>query len=277
MRVLKRDLRAQSYDIALDAHGLLKSGFVLRWSGAPRRITWARRRGRSRDWPMWLFANERVPLNGVHHAVEIVYRLAEYTFHAPIEERKMYLPLSDEERTWAKAWYASAGIADEEPVIGVCPGAAWQSKRWPPERYAAVSDALAERFGTRTVVCWGPGEEELRDRVLSASRCRALAIPMTTIRQMAALMARMRMFLAGDTGSLHIACAVGIPVVGVFGPTDPRSQGPYGVPSRVVSALRPGEKPRQFRNHDTSVIERVQVEQVIQAAQELGEEIGLGD
>lgn len=276
IKALKQELRAQKYDMALDAHGLLKSGFLLRFSNAPRRIAWARRPGRSRDWPMWLFANERVPLNGAQHAVEVVYRLAEHTFGAPIEERRMYLPLSNEERAWARRWYASVGVADDQPVIGVCPGAAWQSKRWPPERYGAVGNALAERFGTRTVVCWGPGEEDLRDRTLAASAGPAVAIPLTTIREMAALMERLRMFLAGDTGSLHIACALGIPVVGVFGPTDPRSQGPYGVPFRLVSALRPGEKPKQFRNQHSSLIERVQVAQVIEAAQDLGEEIGLG-
>ncbi len=275
MRAVRRELRAQRYDIAIDAHGMIKSGFVLRLSGAPRRVAWARRPGRSRDWPLWLFANERVPVDSRGHAVETAYRLVEEVLGAPRELCRLYLPLADEERAWAREWYSQAGVSPHERLVGVCPGAAWNSKRWPAERYGAVAAELARRLGTRTVVCWGPGEEELRDRALCAAGEGALAIPRTTMREMAALMEPLRMFLAGDTGSLHIACALGVPVVGVFGPTDPQTQGPYGVPHRVVSPLGDDDRPRRFRHHDSSLIERVGVEDVLDAALDLAAEVGL--
>ena len=117
--------------------------------------------------------------------------------------------------------------------IVVSPGGGWRSKCWPPERYGELCRLLDQDRGLRAVVNFGPGEGLLADAI-----CRA-AIPATPLRfetdipHLMALLSRARLVVAGDTGPLHLAVALGTPVVALFGPTDPRRNGPYS-PADVV-------------------------------------------
>jgi heptosyltransferase-1 len=114
----------------------------------------------------------------------------------------------------------------------VNPGAGWGAKRWPAERYGEVANALREQ-GLRTIVNYGPGEETLAREVESAGRGAATAMQ-TSISELIALTRRARLFIGGDTGPLHLAAALQIPVVAIFGPTDPTRNGPYGTRNAVL-------------------------------------------
>src|SRR5262249_21263555 len=117
-------------------------------------------------------------------------------------------------------------------VVLLNPGAGWGAKQWPPERYGEVAIALAQH-GLRPLVNYGPGEEELATIVLEASE--EAAQPFScTITELIALTRQARLFIGGDTGPLHLAAALRIPVVAIFGPTDPARNGPYGTPSVVL-------------------------------------------
>jgi heptosyltransferase-1 len=112
------------------------------------------------------------------------------------------------------------------------PGAGWGAKQWPPERYAEVARELAAR-GVRSVLNYGPGEEDLARTVEHASAGAAQAMS-CTISELIALTRRARLFIGGDTGPMHLAAALQIPVVAIFGPTDPARNGPYGTRSIVL-------------------------------------------
>ena len=106
------------------------------------------------------------------------------------------------------------------------PGAGWGAKRWPAERYGRVARALAES-GVSSILNYGPGEEDLVREAEAASQ--GAAKPMKcSIGELIALTRRARLFIGGDTGPLHLAAALQIPVVAIFGPTNPARNGPYG-------------------------------------------------
>jgi heptosyltransferase-1 len=112
------------------------------------------------------------------------------------------------------------------------PGAGWGAKRWPAERYGEVARRLAE-VGICPLVNYGPGEEDLFRAVLAASGGRAR--PMQgSVTELIALTRRARIFIGGDTGPLHLAAALRVPVVAIFGPTDPARNGPHGTRSVVL-------------------------------------------
>ena len=112
------------------------------------------------------------------------------------------------------------------------PGAGWGAKRWPAERYGEVAAKLASD-GVRSIVNYGPGEESLAREAEAASAGAARGIK-CSITELIALTRRSRLFVGGDTGPMHLAAALGIPVVAIFGPTDPARNGPYGTRSVVL-------------------------------------------
>ena len=126
------------------------------------------------------------------------------------------------------------------------PGAGWGAKRWPSERYGAVAAELhAEGF--TVLVNAGPNEKEIAAEVVRASggvaRAPDFTTPNSTLERLIALTRRVSLVIAGDTGPLHLACALGKPVVGIYGPTDPKRNGPFGVPFRVL------RHPKSKRDH----------------------------
>jgi heptosyltransferase-1 len=126
----------------------------------------------------------------------------------------------------------------------VNPGAGWGAKCWPAERYAEVTRALAVH-GLRAIVNFGPGEEPLAREVERCSGGVAIAMP-TTVAELVALCRRARLCIGGDTGPIHLAAALGVPVVALFGPTDPARNGPYS--NRAV-VLRSGSS-RTTTSHE---------------------------
>jgi ADP-heptose:LPS heptosyltransferase len=115
------------------------------------------------------------------------------------------------------------------------PGAAWPNKRWPPDRFGALAAKLRERTGLRTLVTWGPAERGLAEAVVAASAGAAAAAPATSVPDLAVLMRDAALVVAGDTGPLHIAAAMGAPLVGLYGPTWPERNGPWHPRDVVIS------------------------------------------
>jgi heptosyltransferase-1 len=119
--------------------------------------------------------------------------------------------------------------------IVINPGAAWPNKRWPPDRFGAVANALRDRTGLHSLVTWGPKERALADAVSQASGGAATPAPPTSVSDLGALMQSAALAISGDTGPLHIAAAVGTPIVGLFGPTRPERNGPWEPRDEVIS------------------------------------------
>jgi heptosyltransferase-1 len=233
---LRRSLRAEHYDVCIDLQGAVRSALAGRLAGAARMVG----EDRPREWAArWLF-NERIVTHGVHvieQAVEVC---------AAIERERLLpilppLPVNPEVEHWACGVLSEMG---NRPLVLLSPGAGWGAKRWPAERYGAVAAELHAQ-GCMVLVNAGPEEQAIAAEVRSASGGVAAA-PQFTLERLIALTRRIRLLIAGDTGPLHLACALGKPVVGIYGPTDPSRNGPFGVPFRV---LRHPESKRDHTRH----------------------------
>jgi ADP-heptose:LPS heptosyltransferase len=113
------------------------------------------------------------------------------------------------------------------------PGAAWPNKRWPASRFGLVAAALRDRHGLTSIALWGEGERDLAQEVAAHSAGAAIVASPASIGDLVALSRGATLIVSGDTGPVHIAAAVGTPVVGIFGPTRPSRNGPW-VPDDVT-------------------------------------------
>jgi ADP-heptose:LPS heptosyltransferase len=132
---------------------------------------------------------------------------------------------------------ATLGLALDEPFVLLNPGAAWPNKRWPADRFGGLARRIHERAGLRSAVLWGPGEADLAAQVAAASDGAAAPAPPTRIADILALASVAALLVSGDTGPIHLGAAVGTPIVGIYGPTDPARNGPWDPRDEVVSRV----------------------------------------
>lgn len=232
-----RGLRAMNYDGAVDFQGLLRSGLLTWRSGARRRIGFAA----AREGAAW-FYSERVRLpDGVLHAVDKNLALVRLAFGEPAAaavppppELPLLAPRPEHVAAAARLWDEAgwpAAAAGPGPVLAVAPGARWPAKCWPPDFFAAVLDAVAKARPDARVWLLGTRDEQAAAAAVTAA-CR-LARPLdwtgrTGLGDLLALLQRSGVLLTNDSGPMHLAAAVNVPVVALFGPTDPALTGPYG-------------------------------------------------
>ncbi len=208
---VRRELQAERYDVCVDLQGAVRSAVIGRFAGAARMIGEDQpREGAAR----WLFG-ERIATVGRH----VIEQSIEVLNAVEDEKLPVVQPLLPREPA-AEAWVDSLlnqGL--KLPYVVINPGAGWGAKRWPAERYGLVAKGLAA-MGFGVVVNASPEETELSAEVVRASCGGAVAVT-PGLGELIALTRRSALAIAGDTGPLHLACALGKPVVGIFGPTDP--------------------------------------------------------
>ena len=223
LRRVHERIRDAHYDLSVDFHGILKSGLLAWAAGIPRRVGFDpphAREGSAR------FLTHRARLSGRH--------------------------LSRFERNAGLVGFLGGEVPSRPPPLRIDPtrdggdfavvhpgtSAATQYKRWPLDRYAEVCDALSRRAGLRCVVTWGPveGEREAAEEVVERSRGSAVLAPKTrSTGELLQLMRGASLFLGSDSGPMHLAALAGLPIVAVFGPTDPLENAPFpGVPQRLL-------------------------------------------
>lgn len=233
IKSLRRELRSGHYDAVLDFQGAVRSAAIGRLARSPRLIGEAEPREFA---ARWLFT-ERVAANGVH-VIEQDLQLAAAVAGDALTPAETLLPTSPAAEVWCDQLLEPCS---SQPAVLINPGAGWGAKRWPVERYAAVAAGLIDR-GFCVVVNAGPGEEPLAEFIAKATS--GVAIPLTcTLEQLIALTRRIALAVAGDTGPLHLASALGRPVVGIYGPTDPSRNGPFGTRFKVLRS------PLSLRDH----------------------------
>ncbi|MDQ2800231.1 MAG: glycosyltransferase family 9 protein [Armatimonadota bacterium] len=235
---LRRELHTVQYQMALDMQGLLLSGVVTRLSGAPVRIGWDRNReGNALFLTHPIVSGKAADV--VRHEVDLLYGFAE-VLGVQIEHSE-FAPqpyLSEEGREWAET--RLVGLS--RPGIALNVGASRAYKRWPAERWAVVADALASQ-GHGLVFVGDKNDAEIVQAVKRQMKNAGRALDLsgqTNLRQLAAVLEACDLLASADTGPMHLAVAVGTPVVAVFGATDPHRHGPYGARNVVLHKPVPG-------------------------------------
>ena len=220
-------------DVAIDLQGLIKSGLITAVTRAPLRIGFSARR--CREPLSAIFTNRRVtPPDGARHVVDqYLSLLTPLEITAPVHEFR--LPADAAAETRAEEILAAAGLKPRRRLVVVNPGAGRADKRWPVDGFRALAERLTEDAGADVLVVWGPGEEAAARRIApGVGASRAVLGPPTNLYELIAILRRASVLVAGDTGPLHLAAAVGTPCVGLYGPTSAVRNGPYGPGHRCL-------------------------------------------
>jgi heptosyltransferase-1 len=216
---IRRELRAAHYDVCVDLQGAVRSAILGKWAHPQRLIGEAR----PREWAAQYLFDERVETHGVH-VIERAVEVANNVVHEKLPLMQPWLPVSES----VESFYD----AQSKPFVILNPGAGWGAKRWPVERYGEVARTFAAK-GYGVVINAGP-QEELLAREVNAASGDVTTVLSPGLDELIALIRRTSLVIAGDTGPLHLASALGKPVVGIYGPTDPARNGPFGGHFRVL-------------------------------------------
>jgi lipopolysaccharide heptosyltransferase I len=257
LRGLLRRLGEGRFDAALDLQGLWKSGVITALTRAPLRVGLAAShcRERANAW----FTNRRVrPGPDATHVVE---RYLAVTAGLGVDlgavgPPEFPIPADATSEAVVARWLEEEGVKPSAALVVLNPGSGGEGKRWTAEAFRRLGEELAVRLGARVAIAWGPGEEPLARAVAHGMRTGALVPPPTTIAEMIALFRRAILVVGGDTGPVHVAAVLGVPTVGLYGPTSARRNGPYG--RRAATIQSP-----------TGRMDGIAVDNVLAAAQRL--------
>jgi heptosyltransferase-1 len=270
-------LRGIQYDAAIDFQGAVRSALLARWSGAP--IVYGSAQPRENVASMFYTRKVLLQTQGTH-VVEQALALAgavvssasvsseiataiipSASIPTPTAEARVEFPVDrDAENTIAGFTAEGNGFA----ILN--PGAGWGAKRWPVERYGEVAKELA-KDGLCSLINYGPGEEELAVAVEAAGAGAARKIS-CSISELIALTRRARLFIGGDTGPMHLAAALKVPVVAIFGPTNPARNGPFGTRSIVLRSASSMTDHTRRREPEQGLLE-ITVGEVVAATRKL--------
>jgi lipopolysaccharide heptosyltransferase I len=254
-----RDLRRHEFDLVIDLQGLLRSAGVAIVSGARRRVGFSNARELAP-----LFYTQAVDCSWeLDHAVERYLKVAA-ALGCP-ENGKVEFPLAvdDEDRNFIET-LIPAGVN----YAVLMPGTHWETKRWPVDRFAALIGPVKERWGLESVAAGSPGDAVLTKQLTGAIDLTGK----TSLRQMVALLERAKLVIANDTGPMHIAAALGRPLVTPYGPTSPTRTGPYGRPDSVIRLDLPCSPCYSRTCSHRSCMEWLGVDSVLKQA---GEQMGM--
>ncbi len=209
--------RRQRPDLVLDLYGSKRTAVATKLVGA----RW--RAGLHRGWAArWynLPAPSRGPVGSEGHMIQMVNQCVA---PAGISAEFVYVPLaiSEADRTAADGLIAERVHTGSASIIVLNPGARVEAKRWAPERFGRLARRVADAVGARPLVIRSPDEEGLADRVVQASGEAAVALPVLSLKKLAAVLARASVLVSGDTGVLHVGTAMGVPAVILAGPNHP--------------------------------------------------------
>jgi heptosyltransferase I len=258
IRSCRHEVRARKYEVALDLQGAIRSALAARSSGSAIRIG----SSQPREGPARMFYTHSIEARGAHvvdHALSLASQLA----GRALEYVQPPFPVDPANEGWAAHQSEMLG---GKPLAILNPGAGWGAKCWPAESFGTVARALAER-GMAVMVNHGPGEEGLAESVRKSSGEGAVPLK-CSVGELIALTRRTRLFVGGDTGPMHLAAALRVPVVALFGPTRPERNGPFGTPSVVLRSPESVNNTRHTDRRDEGLAS-IEPQVVLEAADHL--------
>jgi heptosyltransferase-1 len=234
----------------------VRTALLARWSGAG--VVYGDTQPRENAASMWY---TRQVIAGGTHVVQQALALAQAVIQRNAPAPKAQFPVDPDAENRINAL-----LGDARDFALLNPGAGWGAKQWPAERYGLVARALAQD-GLPLLINYGPGEEALAVAVETASAGAARRIS-CSVSELIALTRRARLFIGGDTGPMHLAAALQVPVVGIFGPTNPARNGPFGTAAVVLRSATSLTSHARHREPEKGLLE-ITPEEVISAARKL--------
>jgi heptosyltransferase-1 len=225
-----RKLKEKHFDISLDLQALFKSGIIAYLSGAKNRLVYCNTR-EGAD----LLSKRTCGPNQKGHVVQRYLDVVR-ALGCSVDEVVFPIAITDEEKMTASAIVRKAGLDIDKPYVILSPGANWPNKRWSPKLFAALADKLYDDV-IIPVVTGGPGDRIFAEEIMATAEIPPVDLTgKTSLKQLAYIITKAQAFVGGDTGPMHLAAALGTPVVAIHGPTDTIRNGPFGSGHKTLVA-----------------------------------------
>ena len=226
-------LRKKKFDLAIILHPTNRAHLMTFLAGIRTRAGYDRKLG-------FLLTDriKHIKQFGEKHELEYNFDLLKY-FGISTQDKELFMPIRQESELWAEELFNQLGINEKDALLAIHPGASCPSKIWPGERFAEAADRLVEKYGFRVVLVSGPKDMALAERVIRRMRHPAINLAgKTSVSQLASVLKRCKLFISCDSGPVHIASAVGTPVISIFGRNQkglsPKRWGPVGKKDCVI-------------------------------------------
>ncbi|MCX5703868.1 MAG: lipopolysaccharide heptosyltransferase II [Candidatus Omnitrophica bacterium] len=227
------NLRKRRFDLSLILHPINRVHLVTFFAGIPKRVGYDRKLG-------FLLTDKPKHTKQLGEKHELEYNL-DLLRYLGIEagDKNLFMPIKIESEQWVEGLFKQEGLKTTDKILTIHPGASCPSKIWPSERFAQVADKLAQDHGFKILLIAGPRDIALADNVIKHMRHPAINLAgKTSVSQLASLLKRCKLFISNDSGPVHIASAVGTPVISIFGRSQlglsPKRWGPLGKKDRVL-------------------------------------------
>lgn len=262
-------LRDTDYDMILDFQALLKSGVLIALARGKRKIGFGK--GLEHMEHSYIFLSERIPAVDMEiHALSRGMMFID-ALGIPSNMVEYKLPVSRHDYEKVDGLMRTYGLLGAKPLIAINPVAKWETKLWANKKFSQLADILIDRYDAKIVFTGGPDDRPTIKDIMAVMKGHAVNLAgHTTLKMLAALYEKMVFVVSTDTGPMHMAAAVGTPVVALFGPTAPWRTGPFGSIHQIVRAeldCAPCFK-RECKTIDC--MEQISVQQVIDAIHKLG-------
>ncbi len=256
-------LQQSSFDVSIDLQGLTRSGLISYFSGAPVRIGFPEKHTReflnrafNNVYPQQIPARSHVIDKNLSllHPLGIYTKKRSFVFEVPaaVEENFKYS-------------FPETGPDSKALRVVIHPGAGGITKQWSPERYAEIADRILRNWKARIYLLWGPGEKNLALAVQGFMEKQAFLVPEMGIKELIIFLKKCDLLLGGDSGPLHIASALGMSVVGLYGYSGPVRNGPVQGDFRVVRSACPSSPCYRKRCRNRYCLDSIGVDQVWEA------------
>ena len=259
-----KELRDTKYDLIIDFQGLLKSAALIALARGKRKIGFDK--GMEHMEHSYFFLNERIsPVNMDNHAILRSLMLIN-ALGIKTKEIEYKIPVSDHTRKITDELLERHGIKGPGLVVAINPVAKWKTKLWDNWKFALIADVLIEKYNANVIFTGSQSDRSAIDNIMSCMSTSAVNLAgETTLKTLAALYEKIKFLISTDTGPMHMAAAVGTPVIALFGPTAPWRTGPFGSGHQIIRArldCSPCFK-RQCRTIDC--MNKISVDQVLNA------------
>ena len=273
-----RRVREKRFDVVIDLQGLLRTGILARLSGASQRVGFAG----AREGSAWFYTQRvALPIKVVDrpwrlvdmHAVDRNLEVARF-FGADISRPMFCIPDVEDDRRVIEEYLDKAGVQGNDQLIVMAPASREEIKNWPIERFADVAEKLCQESNRKIVLLGSPSQAKMMKAFsfLPPENCLNL-VGKLRLRQIGSLLRRAHVLIANDSAPVHLAMAIGVPVLGLYGPTHIEATGPYGTGSHRVlhteMPCRPCGKKVCHHVHEKECLLEISVEEVVQAARQL--------
>jgi len=260
-----RGLKRKKFDLAFILHPTNRVHLVSFLAGIPKRVGYDRKLG--------FLLTDRIKHTkqlGEKHELEYNLDLLRYLGIEP-QDKNLYMPIKPESEKWVRELFRQEGIHEADKLLAIHPAASCPSKIWSAERFAQAADKLAQKYGFKILVIAGPKDLKTAEVLVKHLRSGVINLAgKTSVSQLASLLKRCALFISNDSGPVHIACAIGTPVISIFGRNQaglsPRRWGPVGLKDKILHKAACIECLAHNCRKEFACLKAISVEDVVAAA-----------